>query len=110
MRVAETIELDVATEPELRRLSKQRRIEARLQQRVRVILLAAEGWQNKDIAVEVASDRRQVALWRRRFQQGGIDALRQDAPRSGRTPTVTPDVESRILEMTLHTKPRAATH
>jgi hypothetical protein len=48
MRVAETIELDVATERELRRLSKQRRIEARLQQRVRGILLAAEGWQNKD--------------------------------------------------------------
>ncbi|NDZ17707.1 hypothetical protein C7T35_32170 [Variovorax sp. WS11] len=110
MRVAETIELDSATERELRSLSKQRRIEARLQQRARVILLAAEGWQNKDIAVEVALDRRQVALWRHRFQQGGIDALRQDAPRSGRTPTVTGEVESKILQVTLHTKPAAATH
>jgi hypothetical protein len=27
-------------------------------------LQAAQGWQNKDIAVEVALDRRQVALWR----------------------------------------------
>jgi hypothetical protein len=48
MRVAETIKLDAAAERELRALSKRRRIEARLQQRARVILLAAQGWQNKD--------------------------------------------------------------
>jgi DNA-binding NarL/FixJ family response regulator len=50
MRVAEKIELHDATDRELRVLSKRRRIEVRLQQRVRVILLAAEGWQNTDIA------------------------------------------------------------
>ena len=63
MRVAETSELDAAIERELRALSKRRRIETRLQQRARVILLAAQGWQNKEIAVEVDLDRRQVALW-----------------------------------------------
>ena len=112
MRVAETIELsaETETEREFRGLSKRRRVEARLQQRAQVILLAAQGWQNKDIAVEVHLDRRQVALWRRRFLQGGVDALRQDAPRSGRTPTITAEVESRIVEVTLHTKPAAATH
>lgn len=110
MRVAEKIELDAATERELRVLSKRRRIEARLQQRSRVILLAAKGWQNKEIAVEVDLDRRQVALWRSRFLQGGIEALRRDAPRSGRKPTITPELESQILQVTLHTKPAAATH
>ncbi len=110
MRVAETIELDGATERELRTLAKGRRIEARLHQRARVILLAAQGWQNKHIAAEVHLDRRQVALWRSRFLQGGIDALRQDAPRSGRTPTVTAEVVSHIVEVTLHSKPAAATH
>ena len=110
MRVAEKIELDAVTERELRVLSKRRRVEARLQQRARVILLAARGLQNKDIAVEVALDRRQVALWRQRFLEGGIDALRQDAPRSGRTPTVTAEMQSQILEVTLHSKPAAATH
>jgi transposase len=110
MRVAKRIELDAATERELRVLSKRRRIEARLQQRARVILLAAQGWQNKDIADEVDLDRRQVALWRRRFSEGGIDALRQDAPRSGRTPSVTPEVESRIVKTTLNDRPPAATH
>ena len=52
MRVAEKIELDADAARALRALSKQRRIEARLQQRARLILLAAEGWQNKEIAAE----------------------------------------------------------
>ena len=79
MRVAETIELDTPTERELRILSKRRRVQARVQQRARVILLAAQGWQNKDIAAEVTLARRQVALWRRRFLDGGVKALLKDA-------------------------------
>ena len=43
MRIAKTIELDEATERELRVLSKRRRVEARLQRRARVVLLAWEG-------------------------------------------------------------------
>jgi transposase len=110
MRVAKKIELDTQAEHELRILSKRRRVEARVQQRARVILLAAKGWQNKDIATEVTLDRRQVALWRRRFLEGGIQALLQDAARSGRTPSVTPEIESRIVNTTLHEKPATATH
>jgi FixJ family two-component response regulator len=52
MRVAESIELDAETKRELQALSKARRVEARLQQRARVIKLAVRGWQNKDIARE----------------------------------------------------------
>jgi transposase len=110
MRVAEAINLDAQTERELRVLSKRRRIEARLRQRAQIILLAAQGRQNKDIAVEVGLDRRQVAMWRSRFLEGGIDALKQDAPRPGRTPTITGEMESRIVHATLNTKPAAATH
>jgi transposase len=110
MRVAEKIELDAQAERELRILSKRRRVEARVQQRASVILLAAKGWQNKDIATEVKLDRRQVALWRRRFVDGGIQALLRDASRSGRTPSVTPEVESHIVNTTLHEQPAAATH
>jgi transposase len=110
MRVAEKVELDARVERELRILSKRRRVEARVQQRASVILLAAKGWQNKAIAAEVKLDRRQVALWRRRFAEGGVAALLRDAARSGRTPTVTAEVESRIVHTTLHEKPTAATH
>ncbi len=62
------------------------------------------------MAVEVELDRRQVAVWRRRFIEGGIQAPRQDAPRSGRPPSVTPEFESRIVNAMLHEKPAAATH
>src|SRR5512137_327451 len=110
MRVAERIELDASTDRELRILAKRRRVQARVQQRARVILLAAEGWRNKDIAVQVKLDRRQVALWRRRFIEGGIQALLQDASRPGRTPSVTPELEARIVNTTLHETPLAATH
>jgi transposase len=110
MRVAEAIELDAKTERALRTLSKGRRVEARVLQRASVILLAAQGWQNKDIADAVKLDRRQVALWRRRFIEGGLEALLQDAARSGRTPSVTRAVESLILSRTLHEQPAEATH
>jgi len=92
MRVAKTIELDEHIERELRALARGRRVEARLQQRAQVVLLAARGLQNKDIAAEVGLDRRQVALWRQRFLNGGIDALGKDAPRSGLPATVTAEM------------------
>ena len=110
MRMAEAIELDEKTSSELLTLSRGRRVEARVQQRACVILLAAQGWQNKDIAREVKLDRRQVALWRRRFLEGGLPALLQDAARPGRTPSVTSEVEAHILRTTLHEPPTTATH
>jgi transposase len=110
MRVAEKIELDAQAERELRVLSKRRRVEVRVQQRARVILLAAKGWQNKDIATEVNLDRRQVALWRGRYLTGGVAGLLRDAPRSGRKPRVTAEIETHIVNTTLQQKPATATH
>ena len=105
MRVAKAIELDETTLRELRGLARRRTVEARLQQRALVILLAAQGRQNKDIAIEAGLDRRQIAMWRERFLAGGIDALRKDAPRSGRPATITAEMESRIVQATLHDNP-----
>ena len=111
MRIAKSIELDEDTERELRALAKGRLVQARLQQRARIVLLAADGLQNKDIAVAVELDRRQVALWRQRFLEGGIDALRKDAPRAGRPATVaTAAMRSKIVHTTLHDEPVNATH
>jgi hypothetical protein len=51
MRVAKAIELDAQTQRELQALSQRERIEVRLQQRARIVLLATKETQNKDIAV-----------------------------------------------------------
>ena len=111
MRIAPRIELNGSVQRELTALARRGRVEARAQQRAKIVLLAAEGWQNKVIAAEVDLDRRQVALWRQRFLEGGVEALMHDAPRPGRTPTVTTaEFESSIVDKTLHDKPIAATH
>ena len=110
MRVATAIELDSQTERELRTLALGKRVEVRLQQRARIVMLAAKGMQNKDIALDVGLDRRQVALWRTRFIDGGIEALRKDAPRAGRPAVVMQKMESRIVQTTLNEIPTDATH
>ncbi|MGH8428734.1 MAG: IS630 family transposase [Gammaproteobacteria bacterium] len=110
MRVAEKIALNPQDEHGLRVLSQRKRVEVRMQQRARIILLAAKDKQNKEIAAEVKLDRPQVAVWRRRFLEGGIDALRHDAARPGRPAKVSAKVEDRIVETTLHEKPTARTH
>ena len=46
--------------------------------------------------------------WVRRFNAGGVAALR-DAPRSGRPPTHTPDVRSRLIALAVQ-KPRTLGH
>jgi hypothetical protein len=60
MRVARSIELDAQTEQELRALSLGKRVEVRLQQRARIVMLAAKGMQNKDIALEGDGPRQPV--------------------------------------------------
>lgn len=73
-------------------------------------MLAAKGMQNKDIALEVGLDRRQVALWRERFTEGGIKAIGTDAPRAGRPAFVMQKMELRIVQTTLNEIPTDSTH
>lgn len=51
-----------------------------------------------------------VILWRKRFQQLGVEGLLRDAPRPGRKRRMDPEKEQAILHMTLESKPTAATH
>jgi DNA-directed RNA polymerase specialized sigma24 family protein len=56
--------------------------------RARMILLAAEGWQNKDIAEHLHVPRAKVSKWRKRFFERRLAGL-EDEPRGGR-PSVFP--------------------
>jgi transposase len=58
---------------------------AGLGQRARIVLLAAEGLPNAEIARRVGASRPTVIFWRDRYQAGGVGAL-EDADRSGRPP------------------------
>ena len=57
--------------------------------RARLILLAAEGLANMDIAAKLDVPRQIVSKWRKRFFEERLAGL-QDRPRSGRPPAFPP--------------------
>ncbi|HEY5352958.1 MAG TPA: IS630 family transposase [Streptosporangiaceae bacterium] len=59
-----------------------------LAKRARMVLLAAEGMPNAQIARTAGVSRPTVIGWRDRYQQGGVAAL-EDEPRSGRPPEIS---------------------
>lgn len=94
----------------LERWSRSRSTEARLVERARIVLLAAEGRENKDIAIELGITRATVARWRHRFAARGIAGIQKDAPRGGRPPKARDELARKIVEMTTQQKPANATH
>jgi len=77
--------------------------------RAQIILAAAEGTANQVIAHELGVSRPTVIQWRARFARGGVVALMQDAPRSGRPRIIDARKVEAVVHATLHSKPRAAT-
>jgi transposase len=110
MRVAPTIELSSAARLELEKLSRRRTAAVRVAQRSRIVLLAAEGMRNKEIAERIGVAPRMVALWRSRFIHLGVEGLLKDAPRPGRTPEISPDIVGQVVASTTQSKPAGATH
>jgi FixJ family two-component response regulator len=74
LRVAPAIELTEEQEGELTRLARSKRTSVRLAQRAQIVLLAAQGLQNKDIAEQLGIGRVQVARWRERYSSLGSKA------------------------------------
>ena len=107
LRVAPAIELTDEECSELTRLARSKKTSVRLAQRARIVLLAAEGLQNKDIANALGVGRIQVARWRDRYTEAGLAGIERDLPRGA--PPVKVDV-ARLVELTTQSKPEAATH
>src|SRR6202165_5053083 len=78
--------------------------------RARLVLLAAEGIAHRKIAQQLDTSRPTVSLWRQRSRKGGPAPLTEDAPGRGRKPQITAGKIKQIVEVTLQTKPKAATH
>src|SRR5687768_9287281 len=77
--------------------------------RSRIVLLAAEGLNNTEIAGQLGVHRNMVAKWRSRFLQYRLDGL-VDEPRPGRPRTITDDKVEEVIIKTLETTPKDATH
>lgn len=110
MRVAPPVVLSDDQRLLLEQHSRARRLPARLVERARIVLLAAQGLQNKEIAARMGITPEKAARWRERFVDGGWEALQHDAPRPGR-PRVIATVKTRkVVRMTTQEKPENATH
>ena len=107
MRVAPQIVLTDEERAELSSLVRSKRTSVRLSQRARIVLLAADGVRNADIAVRLRVGRVQVARWRKRYAQSRLAGIERDLPRGA--PPVKVDV-AQLVELTTQTKPAGATH
>jgi transposase len=106
MRVAPMITLTDEERSELTLLTRSKLTSVRLSQRAQIVLLAAGGLQNKDIAQQLGIGRVQVSRWRERYAQSRLAGIERDLPRGA--PPRKVDV-ARLVELTTQSKPEAAT-
>ena len=110
MRIAPGIELSEKEFKTLTSWSRGRRIATRLMKRAKIVLMAAEGRQNKAIAEFLGIDRRQASRWRRRFVEKRLAGIEKDLPRGGRKAKKREQMTALIIETTTQSKPSNATH
>ena len=110
MRIAPVITLS----PEIRKVlaahARSRSLPVRVAERARIVLLAAAGRQDKQIAAALFLTPKKVSRWRKRFLALGVAGLEKDAPRPGRKPQIGTRQTQRVVAMTTRQAPANATH
>lgn len=108
-RTLRALDLSEPERRELEGLAARRKTAQALAQRARIVLLAAAGHANKEIAAQLSIDPNTVGKWRRRFLAERMDGL-HDEPRSGAPRTVEDAQVEAVLTRTLESQPEGATH
>ena len=110
MRVAAQVVLTEDQALRLESYARGRRTAARLVLRANIVLLAAQGRQDLEIAAHLGVVPPTAARWRARFLKSGSAGLEKDAPRPGKATVLTQHTVRRIVAMTTQQKPVNATH
>lgn len=110
MKTAPMITLSADERQRLTTWSRGRSTPSRLVLRAKIVLAAAAGMLNQDIAVQCGTSKKTVSLWRQRFAELRLAGIESDAPRPGRTPAIPSATIELILQKTTQEKPAAATH
>lgn len=111
MRIATAIELTDDERTTLQRWSRGRSTPSRLVLRAKIVLAAAAGQRNDEIAQELSTQPRTVGVWRNRFATTRLAGIIQDAPRGGRPPVKRDELARQIATATTQAKPPSgATH
>jgi transposase len=109
MRVAPEIRISLEEKLQLESFARGRSTPARLVQRAQIVLLAAAGKENQEIATELGIVRHTVGRWRSRYARLGLTGIEKDAPRSGRLPTISRELVEEIVRKTIQEIPSDAT-
>jgi transposase len=110
MRVAKVVTLTDAERTTLLKWSRGRSTPARLVQRAKIVLAAANGRRNDEIAADLGCTRRTVSTWRNRFVASRLVGIEKDSPRGGRKPRRRAALAAEIVRKTTQEKPANATH
>src|SRR4051794_41372736 len=102
-RPASALALREGDRVELERLTRASSVRAGLAQRARIVLLAADGVGNTEIAERVGVARQTVLTWRARYRDRGMAGL-EDVPKPGKPKQIDP---RRIIAETLKPPPKS---
>jgi transposase len=89
--------------------SKRPKTAQALAMRARIVLRAAEGRNNTQIAQTVSTTKQTVGKWRQRYLDQGLDGLLDEA-RPGTPRKLSDEQVERVMTRTLESQPEAATH
>ena len=110
MRIAPKVKLNADQRSRLQTIVRSRKLPARLIERSHIVLLAAAGKQNKEIASELGITPEKASRWRKRYLKLGLVGLEKDAPRPGRKPKITAKLIAEVIRKTTQETPPNATH
>ena len=109
MRVAVEIKLTTRERKTLQSWARSRTLPKRQTERAKIVLLAARGRSNGDIAEELGMKPHTVGRWRSRFAEDRLKGIEKDLPRGGR-PREREAIETEIIRKTTQETPENATH
>jgi transposase len=107
--VAVPVVLDERERAQLQAWTRRRSSAQALALRARIVLLAAQGLKNTEIAARLEVDHATVRKWRNRFVECRLDGL-TDEPRPGRPRMISDARVEEVIIRTLETTPKDATH
>ena len=114
MRVAAEIALSKEERRRLESWATTRSTSVRLRERARIVLMAAQGMTNKEIAAELEVDANKVGRWRARVAKEGTSSIEKERPRGanhgGKNAKKQAQLRSEVVEATTQTTPNDATH
>jgi len=107
------IELSADEIKQLKQNRRSRKTPVRLLERSTIVLLAAKGIPNYQIATQLKIDVNKVGRWRNRFAERRLAGIEKDLPRGanhgGKNSAAQAKLRSKIIALTTQTKPKDAT-